>query len=229
MGKYVSRILDWPECERPRERLFSQGAEKLTDTELLAVIVGTGSGEATAVDLARYLLHTCGSFRGIDSKSIAELNKIKGIGSAKSARIKAAIELGKRLFRETSCVKDKILSSDDVYKIVSAHMRDHSREVFRLLLLTSRNALLADKTVFEGSLTESLVSPREVIYLALSEQAASVVFVHNHPSGDPSPSEEDKKITRQLKDACEAVGVNVLDHVIIGKEGYFSFADQGLI
>ncbi len=229
MGDYSSRIMDWPEYERPRERLLSCGPEMLTDAEILAVLVGTGSGGTTAVDLARYLLQKCGGFRGIDSRSVAELRSVKGIGSAKATRIKAAIELGKRLFREKSSVRDKILSSADVYSTVCAHLRDLAREVFKVLLLTSRNGLLGERTVFEGSLTESLVNPREIIYLALSEQAASIIFVHNHPSGDPSPSEEDRRITHQLRDACRTVNITVLDHVIIGKDTYYSFADQGLL
>jgi len=229
MGRYISKISDWPQEERPRERLVAFGPELLTDAEILAIILGSGSSNTTALDLARHLLQISHGFRGLDSKSTAELCQINGIGPAKAAQVKAAIELGKRLFKESSRVQDKIRSSQDVYEVVKAHMRDLSREVFKVLLLTSRNGLLGEKLLFEGSLTESIVSPREVIYLALSEQAASVVFVHNHPSGDPSPSDEDRKITKQLKKACEAVSVSVLDHVIVGKDSYFSFADQGLL
>ncbi|MFQ5772084.1 MAG: RadC family protein, partial [bacterium] len=120
-------------------------------------------------------------------------------------------------------------SSDDVYKIVNPHIRNLGREVFKILLLTSRNTMIAEKTIFEGSLTESVVSPREIIKEAINHSAASVVFVHNHPSGNPEPSENDKRVTQQLKSACQVVGVKVLDHIIIGSKGYYSFADSGLI
>ena len=229
MTRYVAKIPEWPENERPRERLAAQGAESISDAEILAIILGTGSGELTALDLARFLIQHCGGFRGIDAKSIPELCQVNGIGPAKAAQVKAAIELGKRLFKESARVKDKVQSSEDVYHIVRAHMRDLSREVFKVLFLTSRNALLSDRVLFEGSLTESVVSPREIIREALNQQAASLIFVHNHPSGDPSPSNEDCRITKQLKEACTVVGISVLDHIIIGKDSYFSFADQGML
>ncbi|MDH7560555.1 MAG: DNA repair protein RadC [bacterium] len=225
----MAKIPEWPEGERPRERLLAHGPEPLADAELLAIILRTGSGGATALDLARHLLHKYHGFRGLDARSPAELCQETGVGPAKAAQIKAALEIGKRLFREQSRVGDKVASSADVYALVRGHIRDLPREVFIVLFLTSRNKLLDEKTVFEGSLTESVVSPREVVYEALSRQAAAVVFVHNHPSGDPSPSQEDKSITKMLKDACQLVGITVLDHVIIGKDSYFSFADEGLL
>lgn len=229
MGRYVAKIPEWPEEERPRERLLAHGPERLADAELLAIILRTGSGQATALDLARHLLQECQGFRGLDGRSAAELCRQDGIGPAKAAQIKAALEIGKRLFREQSRVRERVASSADVYEVVRAHMRDLPREVFKVLLLTSRHKLLAEKTIFEGSLTESVVSPREVVYEALTQQAAAVVFVHNHPSGDPSPSTEDRNITRMLKEACQLVGITVLDHVIVGKDSYFSFADEGLL
>lgn len=229
MTRYRSKIPEWPEDERPRERLTRFGADKLSDSEILAILLRVGSQETTAIDLARKLIQEFGGFRGLDAKSVSELCKINGIGLAKAAQIKAALELGKRLFIEEVNLKQKIECSDDIYKIVSPHLRSLSREVFKVILLTSRNTLIAEKTIFEGSLTESIVSPREIIKEAINQSAASVVFVHNHPSGNPAPSEEDKRVTNQLKSACQVVGINVLDHIIIGHKGFFSFADSGLL
>jgi DNA repair protein RadC len=229
MTKYPSTIKDWPEDERPRERLIKWGADKLSDAELLAILLRAGGVEDTAIDLARRLLQRYEGFRGLDSKSVAELRENSGIGPAKAAQIKAALEVGKRVFTERSKERNKIESSADVHSLIGPYLRDLNREVFKILLLTSRNKLIAEKTVFEGSLTESLVNPREIIKDSLNEAAASIVFVHNHPSGNPHPSQEDKKITSQLVDACKLVGISVLDHVIIGKDGYYSFADNGLI
>jgi DNA repair protein RadC len=229
MARYTPKIPDWPEDERPRERLIKFGADKLSDAEILAILLRVGNQETTAIDLARKLLQEFGGFRGIDARSVAELCELNGIGVAKAAQIKAALELGKRFFLEETRIKDKVESSDDVYKIVSPHLRTLGREVFKVLLLTSRNTLIAEKTIFEGSLTESLVSPREVIKEAINHSAAAVVFVHNHPSGNPEPSAEDKRVTQLLKSACQVVGINVLDHIIIGDQGFFSFADKGLL
>ena len=229
MARYTPKIPEWPEDERPRERLVKFGAEKLSDAEVLAILLRVGSQDRTAIDLARYLLSEFGGFRGLDEKSISEICQVNGIGHAKAAQIKAAIELGKRLFLEEVKTKEKVESSDDVYRIVHPHLRNLGKEVFKILMLTTRNTIIEEKTIFEGSLTESVVSPREVIKEAVNHAAASVVFVHNHPSGNPEPSEEDKRVTRTLKSACEVVGINVLDHIIIGHKGYYSFADSGLI
>ncbi len=229
MNRYTPKIKDWPENDRPRERLVKYGAQSLSDAEILAIILRVGNQELTAIDLARKLIKECNGFRGLDMKSIAELCQVNGIGPAKAAQIKAAIETGKRLFLEDVQNNGKVECSADVHRLLSPYLRDSNREVFKILLLTSRNTIITEKTLFEGSLTESIVSPREVIKEAINQGAAAVVFVHNHPSGNPHPSEEDKRLTRHLKKACELVGVSVLDHIIIGKNGYYSFADSGLL
>ena len=143
--------------------------------------------------------------------------------------LKAALEMGKRLFIEKSEVAQKISSSEDAYYLMKPHLRDYSREVFKILLLNGRNHLILEKTAFEGSLTESLVAPREIVKDAVNHSAAAIIFVHNHPSGDPQPSKEDKQVTARLRMACDLVGVNVLDHLIIGRDTYFSFSDNGLL
>lgn len=229
MAQYSTRIKDWPESERPRERLIQHGPETLSDAELLAIILRVGGGERTAIDLARHLIQTFGGFRGMDARSVAELCDVHGVGTAKGAQIKAALEIGKRLLLEDPRERAIVSSSEDAYALVQPHMANLSREVFRVLLLTSRNTLIADRVLFEGSLTESIVSPRELVKTAVNESAASVVLVHNHPSGDPHPSDADKRVTGRLKQACEVVGVAVLDHLIIGHNRYFSFADNGLL
>jgi len=229
MKKYIIKIKDWPEHERPRERLIKYGADKLQDAELLAIILRIGGVEDTAIDLARILLNKFGSFRGLDSKSISEICEINGIGPAKAAQIKAALEIGKRMASEQVKIKERIDSYEDVYKLVGTYMRDLNREEFKIVLLTSRNNLILERTLFEGSLTESMVNAREIVKEALNNSAAGIVFVHNHPSGDPSPSTEDKNITQRLVSACKLVGIKPFDHLIIGKDQYYSFAENGLI
>ncbi|MBN1351273.1 DNA repair protein RadC [candidate division KSB1 bacterium] len=229
MARYASKITDWPEDDRPRERLIRLGADKLSDVEILAILLRTGGVEDTAIDLARYALKKFKGWRGLDQCTIPELCEINGVGPAKAAMLKAALEIGKRLFIEKSGVTQRITSSEDVYHLMKPHLRDSAREVFRILLLNSRNHLILDKTVFEGSLTESLVSPREIVKDAVNNSAASVIFVHNHPSGDPKPSNEDKQVTARLRMACDLVGIKVVDHLIIGKDSYFSFSDSGLL
>ena len=229
MARYTPKIPDWPEDERPRERLLRFGAEKLSDAEILAILLRVGNQDTTAIDLARHLIQRFGGIRGMDAKSVNELCEVNGIGLAKAAQIKAALELGKRLFVAQANEKPAVECSEDVYRLVAPHLRNLSREVFKVILLTSRNTVIAEKTLFEGSLTESIVSPREIIKEAVNQSAASVVFVHNHPSGNPEPSDDDKQVTRRLKNACEVVGIAVLDHIIVGERGFFSFADAGLL
>lgn len=227
--EFKSNIRDWPEDQRPRERLIELGSESLSDAELLGIILRVGNSQTTAIGLAQKLLKECGGFRGLDSRSVAELCSIPGIGPAKAAQIKAALAIGKKLMAESDTVREVIESSEDAFKRLALRLRDMTREVFVVIFLTSRNKVIKERTLFEGTLTESLVSPREVIKEALNEAAASVVFVHNHPSRDPSPSSEDRVVTQKLKEACRAVGIHVYDHIIIGGERYFSFADEGIL
>ncbi len=229
MEKYSFTIKDWPEQERPRERLIKFGADKLQDVELLAILLRVGGKEDSAIDLARNLLNRYDGFRGLDSKSISELCELNGIGPAKAAQVKAAIEIGKRMMAEKVKSKEKIETVEDVCQLVGPYMRDLPREEFKIILLSSRNNLILERTLFNGSLSESLVNPREIIKEALNQSAAAIIFVHNHPSGDPSPSTEDKKMTEKLVSACDLVGVKPFDHIIIGKNRHYSFAEHGLM
>lgn len=229
MKNEILKIKDWPEHERPRERLMKHGADKLQDAELLAIILRTGDKEHSAVDLARILLNKYGTFRGLDARSIQELCEIQGIGQTKAVQIKAALEIGKRMAAEQVKIKMRIDTCDDVYNLVGHYMRDLNREEFKIILLTSRNHLILERTIFEGTLTESIVNAREIVREALNNSAAGIVFVHNHPSGDPTPSLEDKNITKRLVEACKLVNVQPHDHIIIGKDRYFSFLQNGLL
>jgi len=227
--EYKLRISQWPANERPRERLFKYGSESLSDAELLAILLRTGKHGKSSVDLARELLVDGGGLRGLDARSASQLCQFHGIGLAKAAQIKAAVELGKRLQQERSPDREYFRTSTEVFDFMHLRLCNQPREQFFVLLLTARNKLIAEKKVFEGSLRESIVNPREIVKLAVNEQAAGVVFVHNHPSGEPSPSPDDLKITKKLQSACETVDINVLDHLIIGGDKYFSFADEGLL
>ncbi|KAA3612603.1 MAG: JAB domain-containing protein [Calditrichaeota bacterium] len=226
---YRTKIADWPEDDRPREKLITLGADALSDAELLAIILRIGIQNRSAVDLARYILQQCGGFRGIDKMDVRDMTALKGIGVAKAAQIKAAIAIGKRLARQDSETRNLITSSQDIFDLFHLKYRDLKREKFSIVFLTSRNKIIAEKVLFEGSVTESMVSIREVIREILANGAASVIFLHNHPSGEVSPSKADYAITEKLVAACKAVEINVLDHVIIGDGVYYSFADDQLI
>ncbi len=227
--EYKLRIADLPEDQRPRERLIQHGPEILSDAELLAIILRTGDGKLSAIDLAHHLLNHCHGFRGLDAISIDELCEIRGVGPAKAAQIKAALAIGRKVAGEKLPERHHIQTSRDVFDYLHARLRNLTREVFIMLLLTTHNRLIKEKKLFEGTLTESMVKAREVLKEAINGKAASVIFVHNHPSGEPVPSTDDRQITKQLIEACKSAGIAVLDHVIIGDEKFFSFADEGLL
>lgn len=228
---YKPSIKDWPEEERPREMLRKYGSESLSPAKLLAIILRTGDSvkRISAEELARNLIDHFGSFRSLDSTSLSELCSINGIGMAKAAQIKAAFEIGKRMEREKVVKGKKIKSVEDVFNYYKLYLRDLKKEVFKMMILDSRNKLIKDVTISTGSLNASLVHPREVIKEAVKESAAAVLFVHNHPSGDTTPTKDDIDTTKRLVVTCELVGISVLDHVIIGGDDYTSFVDKGLI
>jgi DNA repair protein RadC len=224
-------IRNWPAEDRPREKLLDKGAQALSETELLAIIlrIGNASTGESAIDHARLLLSRFGGLRGIDEASASELSDVKGIGPAKVAQIKASLEIGRRLGNHKWQPGASLRSSEDVFH----HFRDilgkEKRELFYVVLLDNKNKKIRDVKISEGSLTASLVHPREVYNPVIRDSAAAVIFVHNHPSGDPAPSPEDIEITRRLKQVGEVLGVRVLDHIVIGHDRYFSFSDKGLL
>lgn len=225
--EYKSRITDWPEDDRPREKLIKQGADILSDAELLAIILRVGANKLSAIDLARHILQTCGGFRGVDRMDVEQITAVHGIGHAKAAQIKAAIAIGKRMVKQETPIQQRIVQSQDIYNLFYMKYRDLKREIFSVVLLTSRNKIIDVKELFRGSVTESLVSMREVAREIFNSGAAQVVFVHNHPSGEVTPSKDDIEITKQLVSACKTIEVHVLDHVIIGDGAFYSFADDG--
>lgn len=227
----MHRIKDWPENERPREKLLARGAEVLSDAELLALVLRTGEAAAgsSAMDLARTILARFGSLRELGHATAAELCTIRGIGPAKAAEILAVTEIARRFGASVLRPGDRFTSSADVFHHYHEKLRDRRKEVFLALLLDSKNRVIREVQVSEGSLTASIVHPREVFAPVVRDSAAAVLFVHNHPSGDPSPSREDMEITTRLREAGELMGVRVLDHIIIGCGAYVSFADRGLM
>ncbi|MEW6439498.1 MAG: DNA repair protein RadC [bacterium] len=222
-------IKDWPIEERPVEKLQKWGPQYLSDAELLAILLSTGSahGEISAVACCRLILKSYSSLRELGKATSNELCQFPGIGLVKSARIQAAFELAKRSSAEKMCKGSRYQKSQEVFDSFAAGLRDENREVFLVLLMDSKNRLIREERISLGSLTCSIVHPREVYNPAIRACAASVLFVHNHPSGDPAPSEEDRQLTRRLVDAGGLLGIRVLDHVIIGHETYYSFYDQG--
>lgn len=227
--EYRLQMSKWPENERPRERLLEHGPEPLSDAELLSILLRIGGRGKSAFDLAKELLIACQGLHGLDAKSVRELCQLKGIGMAKAAQIKAALELAKRLHQEQAGLCEYFRTSREVFDYIKLRVRNQPREQFFVLLLTVRNRLITEKKLFEGTLHESQVNAREVVKLAINEQAGSIVFVHNHPSGEPAPSSDDISITKKLQRACEAVEIAVLDHIIVGGDRYFSFADEGML
>jgi DNA repair protein RadC len=227
--EYKLQINKWPESERPRERLLEHGPEHLSDAELLTILLRVGDRGKSAYDLAKELLIACQGLHGLDAKSVHELCEMKGIGMAKAAQIKAALELAKRLHQDRAAQREHFQTSRDIFEYMRLRVQNQPREQFFVLLLTSRNRLLSEKKLFEGTLHESQVNAREVVKLAINEQAGAVAFVHNHPSGQVTPSADDIGITKKLQHACSAVDIVVLDHVIVAGERYFSFADEGML
>ncbi len=223
------RIPDWPEAERPREKLLQSGAQALSDAELLALMIGSGCSGATAVDMGREMVSAGGGLASLATRNARELSRMKGIGSASAARILAAFEIGRRTAGGGRGGKRKVCSPEDVVRWYGPQLRDMRREAFRVLLLDGANRILADRTVSEGTLNASLVHPREVFKPAVDHTAASVILLHNHPSGEADPSAEDRAVTAQLAEAGRMMGIPVIDHVIVAGDRYFSFAKEGLI
>ncbi|OGK96220.1 MAG: hypothetical protein A3J45_09045 [Candidatus Rokubacteria bacterium RIFCSPHIGHO2_02_FULL_69_13] len=222
-------IRDQPRQERPRERLYWNGPEALADAELLALQLGSGTAGRSASDVAREMLATYGSLAEVAAREVTELARVMGVGPAKAARLVAAFELGRRLRARTPGVRVVLSAPGDVYAAFGPLMEDLPREVFRVALLDAQNGLLRDRVVSEGTLSASLVHPREVFKPALLEPAASVILLHNHPSGDPTPSREDIRLTRQLVECARLLDLRVHDHLVIGRGRYVSLAERGII
>jgi len=219
---------DLPPEERPRERLVRFGEQALSAQELLQLILGRGiAGESVAITAQKLLSHF-GSLQKLSEANIEELSQVKGIGLAKAAQIKAAFEIGRRISSQAPAYKQKDLSSPEkVFKLVRSKLKDHSKEHFYLIALDSRNWSISEVSL--GTLDANLVHPREAFSEAIKNRAASVIFVHNHPSGDPEPSEDDLAITKRLVEAGKILGIKVIDHIIVAKNRFLSLKEKGLL
>jgi DNA repair protein RadC len=213
---------------RPRERLLEAGPSALSDGELLGLLFGIGSREKTAVELAGEVISEADGLHGLYDVSVHELTQINGIGEAKACKILAAVELGRRIGRVRNPGRPMISSPADVERLLRGRMANLDRENFVVVLLNTKNEVIETSTVSIGTLGASLVHPREVFKPAVRASAASVILAHNHPSGKVEPSQEDREVTRRLGEAADILGIEVLDHVIVG-DGYFSMKEHGML
>ncbi len=227
MARYT--IKDLPEHERPRERLEELGPAALSNSELIAILLRTGTSKQTAVELAGSLLSEFGSLAKLSSAGVAELENVNGIGRAKACQISAAFELGRRAATNRDGRKPVIDSPDKLADLLKPELEGLIQETFRVALLNSKNELLRVVPVSQGTLSGSLVHPRETFRAAIVEGCFSVILIHNHPSGDPEPSQDDIRITRNMAEAGRVLGIKVLDHIVIARGGFRSLKDMGII
>jgi DNA repair protein RadC len=227
------KIREMPQDERPREKLLGRGAAALTDPELLAILLRTGVPGANAIEVARQLLERYRSLSGLSRCTVREIASIRGIGATKAIQLVAAFGLGQRLANER-LARQKLDSPELVYDLVAAEMRTLHKESLRVILLDTRYRLLQMEEISIGSVNESIAHPRDVFRPAVISSAYAVIVVHNHPSGDPSPSQSDHSLTRRLAEAAELLQIKLLDHIIIGAPAdgrlpYFSFKEAGVL
>lgn len=218
-----------PVVELPRERMMNQGLDALSNVELIAILLRTGSSGESVMNLANRVLGQVGGIREFLDTSLEELIKVKGIGTAKAIQLLAGIELGRRVAKTTPQERWAIRSPEDVSKLMMEEMRHLTQEHFVCLFLNTKNQVIAQHTIFIGSLNSSIVHPREVFKEAIRRSSASIICLHNHPSGDPTPSKEDIEVTKRLISVGQIVGIDMLDHVIIGDGRFCSLREKGLI
>ena len=223
------KMTQWPVADRPREKFFTQGIQALTDAELIAILLQFGIKGKTALDLARELLYRFGGLKKLLQAPPQQLYQLSGLGKAKYAILRAALELGKRCQDENIEVGEKLGSSQATKRFLASRLRDQSREIFACIFLNNHNHIIAFEELFQGSLTEANVYPREIVKSALAHNAAKVILAHNHPSGNPAPSQADKDLTQHLKTALALVEIRVIDHIVVGQQENFSFAEVGLL
>ncbi len=221
------KIAQWPLADRPREKLLTQDIRTLTDAELIAILLQFGTKGKTALDLARELLYQFGGLQKLLQAKPQALYQLRGLGKAKYAILQAAFELGKRCAHENLRVGEKLSSSKAAQSFLAKRLGGHKREIFACIFLNNHHHFLAFEELFQGSLTEAKVYPREIVRSALTQNAAKIILAHNHPSGDPTPSQSDQELTTFIRQALAIVDVQVLDHIIIGQGKNFSFAEAG--
>lgn len=221
---------EMPVSERPYEKLEKYGASQLSDAELLAIIIRSGSKKGCSIDLAKHILNLNNrGLSGIHRHSLSELKTISGIGRVKSIQIKAIAELSTRIAKNHAIKNLSIHSPSSVAQIYMEEMRHLQQEILKLVLLDTKNNIISDKTISIGTVNCSLIDPREVLIHALKNYAVHMILLHNHPSGDPTPSNEDIAITKRIKNACDIVGVDLLDHIIIGNCKFVSLKEKGIL
>ncbi len=222
-------IIDWPEAERPREKLLHRGATALTDAELLAIFLRTGTKGLTAIDLAYTLLNNFSSLRNLFNANLEDFSQVKGIGPAKYVQLQAVLEMSKRYLYETLEKQDVISNPEDTRQYLKSQLRDKPYEVFAALFLDNRHQIIKFEELFRGTIDGASVYPREVVKKALEYNAAAMIIAHNHPSGVAEPSTADERITIRLKEALGLVDIRLLDHLVIGDGEIVSLAERGII
>ena len=223
------KILQWPKQEVLREKLLHYGASTLSDAELLAIFIQIGSAKFNALHVARNAIQELGSLRMVLNASKNQLMKLPGIGEARVALIEASKEIHRRQLTESMKARRCFSCVDDASDYLHSTMRDHKKEVFNVLMLDSQHRLISNREMFNGTINSAAVYPREIVIQALEDNAAAVILAHNHPSGDPEPSDADKNITKRIIKALALVDIPVLDHFVIGDKAAVSFAQRGLM
>lgn len=228
-SSYIS-IKNWAEDDRPREKLLAKGRSALSDAELIAILIGSGSKNESAVELSQKILAGAGNnLNALGKVSVKDLMKFKGIGEAKAISIAAALELGRRRKKEKPGKRDKILTSRDVFEFFYPQLADLPHEEFWILLLNRANNIIHKVNISRGGISGTIVDVRIILKIAIENLATSIVLCHNHPSGNIMPSQSDTELTKNLKQAAALVEIQVLDHIIIGENAYYSFSDEGVI
>ncbi|HLP56272.1 MAG TPA: DNA repair protein RadC [Fluviicola sp.] len=230
MLKESVAITSWAEEDRPREKMMSKGKNALSDAELLAILIGTGSGKNTAVDLGRSLLQLCnGDLYELGRLRLSQLCSVKGIGRTKAIKLMAALELGRRRKDQQATKKQVIASAQDGYNLIKSYFSDLEHEEFHIILLNRSNGLLGVQQISKGGLAGTYVDPKIIFKIAIDMGASGIMLAHNHPSGNNSPSLSDHQLTRKLVQFGKLIEMPVVDHLIISDNGYFSFSDNGLL
>ncbi len=230
MQEHKYSIKNWAKDDRPREKLLSTGAENLSNSELIAILLQKGSREKTAVDLARDILRlTSNSLEGLARITVPELMRVKGVGAVKAISVVAAMELGRRRQVEQLAPATHIASGAEAARFLQARFADYRHEVFGVIYLNSANRVQQIEIISEGGMTSTVADPRIILRRALEEDAVNLILFHNHPSGSLRPSRADEQLTRKIRDAASLFDIRMLDHVIVSRLGFFSFADEDLL
>ncbi len=229
-NKSSTSIKNWAVDDRPREKLFTKGAAVLSDSELLAILINTGSKKKSAVELAKEVLQLGkNNLNEIGKLSVNDFMAIKGIGEAKAITLAAALEIGRRRQASASLIKPNIKSSNDIAEYLKATLKDYAYEIFAVVYLNRANKIKHFEIISKGGITGTVADPRIILKKALEQDATAIVLCHNHPSGNLKPSKADEDLTEKIKEAAKYFDIRVMDHIIVSEEGYYSFADEGML